>query len=141
MQASVVTSAVPISSRQNSTPRMRGFFRKINNPVEGLYFQAIVEGIKAFREEFEGKLALQMIFIGAKKESAGGDGPACAEIGPDEVQLDTPLRRSEVTPLSPEEMAGIEKHFSGLPFVQVYRSRKPKIAPFGIHETALRRPC
>jgi wyosine [tRNA(Phe)-imidazoG37] synthetase (radical SAM superfamily) len=117
-----------------------GLFQKINNPAEGLRFQAIVDGIMAFRKEFRGKLMLQMMFVGLNKERAGEMARLAQELGPDEVQLDTPLRRSPVPPLSPEEMAVIERHFSGLPVVQVYKSRKPETVPFDIHETGLRRP-
>jgi len=115
-------------------------FRKINNPAEGSRFQATLDGIMQFREEFKGNLALQMMFVDLNKGRAEDMARLAREIHPDEVQLDTPLRRSAVPPLSPEEMAGIEKHFSGLPFVQVYRSRKPKTAPLDIHETETRRP-
>lgn len=116
------------------------FFQKINNPVEGLHFQAIIEGIKAFRKEFKGKLALQMMFVGLNKECASEMARLVREIGPDEVQLDTPLRRSTVPPLSPEEMSGIERHFTDLQVIQVYRAKKPKTVPLDIHETRLRRP-
>jgi wyosine [tRNA(Phe)-imidazoG37] synthetase (radical SAM superfamily) len=115
-------------------------FQKINNPAEGIHFEAVLEGIKSFRKEFRGKLALQMMFIGLNKERAGEMAALAREIRPDEVQLDTPLRRSQAPPLLPAEMEEIETHFSGLPAIQVYKCRKPKTTPLDIHETELRRP-
>lgn len=115
-------------------------FKKINNPVEELHFQAIIDGIKAFRKGFRGKLALQMMFVGLNRECASEMGRLAREIGPDEVQLDTPLRRSAVPSLSPEEMSQIEGHFTGLQVIQVYRAKKQKTVPLDIHETRMRRP-
>ncbi len=115
-------------------------FQEINNPAEGLHFETILEGIKSFRREFRGKLALQMMFIGSNKGSAEEMASLAREIRPDEVQLDTPLRRSQAPPISPQEMEEVEKRFSGLPAIQVYKRRKPATVPFDIHETELRRP-
>jgi len=115
-------------------------FQKINNPVEGLHFQTVVKGIKAFREEFKGKLALQMMFVDLNKACSREMAQLAREIGPDEIQLDTPLRCSAVAPLSPSQMAAIEKDFIGLPFISVYRCKKPRTVPFDLYETSLRRP-
>lgn len=115
-------------------------FRKINNPVEGLHLQTIIDGIKLFRDEFKGKLALQMMFVGINKAYAEDMAQIAHGIGPDEVQLDTPLRRSALPPLSPEEMDVVEDAFAGLPVISVYRGRKPETVPFDLHETRIRRP-
>jgi wyosine [tRNA(Phe)-imidazoG37] synthetase (radical SAM superfamily) len=115
-------------------------FNQINRPLKGITFDSAVDGLKTFRKEFKGKLALQMMFVSMNKASASEMAHLAREIGPDEIQLDTPLRRSAVPPLSPDEMAGIEAHFQGLPFIQVYSSKKPETVPFDIHETRIRRP-
>lgn len=115
-------------------------FRMINKPLQGLGFRKVLEGIKRFRKEYRGKLALQMMFVRPNRPYAKEMAKLAREIGPDEVQLDTPLRRSRVPPLSPEEMKGIEREFEGLPFISVYRSKKLKTVPLDLHETALRRP-
>lgn len=115
-------------------------FQKINRPIRGLRFPDIVSGIKAFRREFGGKLALQMMFVGLNWGRAAGMARLAREIGPDEVQLDTPLRLSALPPLSGAEMAEVEGHFSGLKAIQVYKSRRPETVPFDIYETRIRRP-
>lgn len=116
------------------------FFQKINQPVEGMHFHTVLEGLGKFREEFKGKLALQMMFIEANKEAAGEMVELARELKPDEVQIDTPLRPSPVPPLSKDEIDQIEDSFQGLPFISVYKKRKPHVVPLDIHETAARRP-
>jgi hypothetical protein len=37
-------------------------------------------------------------------------------------------------------MERIEDSFKGLPFISVYKRRKPHVVPIDIHETAARRP-
>ena len=115
-------------------------FKRVSRPLEGLRFQTVVEGIRRFRREFKGKLALQMMFIDLNKDYAKEMADIARGMKPDEVQLDTPLRRSDVPPLSEEEMGKIEKSFTGLPVISVYRSRKPDAVPLDLHETMLRRP-
>lgn len=115
-------------------------FQKINNPVNEIHFETILNGIKVFRKEFKGKLALQMMFTKLNKQYAKEMADLARELKPDEVQLDTPLRRSAVPPLSTEEMAEIEEEFVSMPVISVYKKKKPETVPFDIHETRLRRP-
>ena len=115
-------------------------FRKVNNPVEGLSFEGIVDGISQFRREYKGKLALQMMFVDINKSYAKEMAALAKEIEPEEVQLDTPLRRSNVPPISSKEMIEVENAFEGLPFISVYKSKKVDVLPLDIHETELRRP-
>ncbi len=115
-------------------------FQKINQPAEGIHLDSVLEGIREFRKEFKGKLALQMMFIDATKEAAGELAALAREMNPDEIQLDTPLRPSHVSPLFPEEMGQVEEHFHGLPFISVYKKKKPLVSPLNAHETEMRRP-
>ena len=115
-------------------------FQKINKPLDGIDFQSVIEGLKNLRAEFRGKLALQMMFIKANKKAADQMADLAREIKVDEVQIDTPLRHSPIHPLSPEEINKIEKSFSGIPFISVYKKMKPHVVPFDIHETDIRRP-
>lgn len=115
-------------------------FQKINRPAEGITFESVLGGLERFREEFRGKFALQMMFVGANKGAAGEMAGLARRLEPDEVQLDTPLRPSPVPPLSKEEMEGVEERFEGLPFISVYREKKPDVAPLDLHETRARRP-
>ena len=115
-------------------------FREINRPAPGIHFDSVLEGLRAFRKEFGGKLALQMMFIDANKGAAPEMAELARSLEPDEVQLDTPLRPSPAPPLSPEEMGKIEKHFQGLPFISVYKKEKPSVLPLDAEETGMRRP-
>ncbi len=115
-------------------------FQNINQPAKGITFGSVLDGLIALRKEFFGKLSLQMMFIEANKKSAAAMAKLAVEIKADEVQLDTPLRPSGVLPLPEPAMDEIEKHFSGIPFISVYKAKKPKVAPLDICETRLRRP-
>lgn len=115
-------------------------FQKINQPAEGIHLDPVLGGIREFRKGFKGKLALQMMFVDANKKVAPEMAAIARELEPNEVQIDTPLRPSPVSPLSPEEMVQIEKSFRGLPFISVYREKKPLVTPLDTHETDMRRP-
>ncbi len=101
-------------------------FQKINRPVPGLALQKIVQGIKSFRAEYKGKLAVQMMFVEANKDCAREMAKIARELSPDEVQINTPLRPCGVEPLSPSEIASIRKEFRGLKrVVTAYEVIKP----------------
>lgn len=115
-------------------------FQEINRPAPGIHFDSILGGIRAFRKEFNGKFALQMMFVDANKEAAPEMAALARTLGPDEVELDTPLRPSPVPPISPEEMEKVEAAFKGLPVISVYHKKKPLVSPLDAQETELRRP-
>lgn len=115
-------------------------FQKVNRPIEGMHFEKILEGIKGFRKGFKGRLALQMMFIEHNKVHAKEMAELAKRMEPDEVQIDTPLRRSTVPPLPPSEIEKIEAFFAGLPLISVYKKARPETIPMDIHETLLRRP-
>jgi len=116
-------------------------FRKINRPIGGQTLAGILKALQFFREEYHGKLALQMMFIEANKGYAVGMAKIAEQLSPDEVQINTPLRPCGVTPLSPEEVAAIEQEFSNFQnVVTVYRALKPEVMPFDLAETLRRRP-
>lgn len=132
-------SCADVVSAKLDAPDER-LFQEINAPARGIHFDSVIEGLKKFREEFSGKLALQMMFIEANKKAAPEMAELARSLKPDEVQIDTPLRRSAVRPLSQQEIENIEKSFEGLPTISVYREKKPSTIPFDIHETEMRRP-
>jgi len=101
-------------------------FEQINRPVPGLLLEDVIDGIKQSRKAFRGLFALQMMFIKENMGRAEELAAIAREIQPDEVQLNTPLRPCPVKPLSPEEMAAIERRFDGLKTVSVYKSERPK---------------
>jgi wyosine [tRNA(Phe)-imidazoG37] synthetase (radical SAM superfamily) len=117
-----------------------GTFRLVNRPVRGISFDFVLDGIKSFHRSFKGKLAIQSMFIAKNQGCASEMAAITKEIKPDEVQLDTPLRRSAVRALGREAMEKIEAEYSGLPVKQVYKSEMPRIQPFDIHQTKMRRP-
>ena len=115
-------------------------FREINRPADGVAFGAMVEGLRGFQKEYEGQLAIQVMFCRNNQRHAGKLAALIAGLGADEVQLNTPLRPSSVPPLSPEEMREIEGVFVGLPVISVYDARKVAVKTLDPEETAARRP-
>ena len=115
-------------------------FRAINRPFIPNSLEEIVEGIRLFRDEFTGRLALQMMFVEPNKDHASEMAELARELRPDEVQLNTPLRPSPVRPLSPEEMEVIEETFEGLSVLNVYKAERPEVVPLEESETRRRRP-
>ncbi len=112
----------------------------INSPSEDISWEAIVEGIKHFRKEFHGTLALQIMFVADNKDQAAQIAMVAAELAPDEVQLNTPLRPCPVSPLSEEELAAIKKEFSGVNAVckTVYEAKKQTVKPLDEENTRKR---
>ena len=116
-------------------------FHRINRPALSLRFDQLVEGIKRFRDEYKGKLALQMMFVEANKDGASGMAMVAQGISPDEVQINTPLRPCSVKPLPPSDIAAIRQEFSNLEnVVTVYEAPKREIVPLDLAETLRRRP-
>jgi len=104
-------------------------FKKINQPAKNLSFKKTLEGIKEMKENFDGKFALQIMFIDENKDYADEIAKIAREINPDEVQINTPLRPCPVKPLPKEELDEIVKKFSGLNVISVYHSEKPQTDP------------
>jgi wyosine [tRNA(Phe)-imidazoG37] synthetase (radical SAM superfamily) len=116
-------------------------FGKINRPLGSQTLAEILKALQLFREEYHGKLAIQMMFIGANKGCAADMAKIARPLSPDEVQINTPLRPCGVKPLTPEEVAAIERKFSNFQnVVTVYGALKPKVMPFDLAETLRRRP-
>lgn len=116
-------------------------FRRINRPLAGFSLQETIRGIALFRARYAGKLALQIMFVGPNKGRAPGIAGIARRLAPDEVQINTPLRPSPVSPLTREEMAAIAQEFRGLGrIVTVYEAARPEVMPLDAHQTARRRP-
>lgn len=98
-----------------------GFFR-IDAPSEGIDFFAMVKGLCFFKNHFQGKLALQMMFVEQNKHCAARIAEIARQIAPDEIQLNTPTRPGGVRPLNEEEMREIKKCFYDFPVVSVYET-------------------
>lgn len=113
----------------------------VNRPAPELRFAQIAAGIRRFRDEYRGKLALQLMFIEANKNYASEMAALVRQISPEEVQVNTPLRPCAVRPLTPESIAKVKGEFAGFPDVMtVYEAGKCEAWPFDLAETLRRRP-
>ena len=127
-------------------------YQQINRPFVNYTLAEVLWGIHRFREEFQGKLALQMMFVnselGANRDRAEEMAEMACDLSPDEIQLNTPLRPSPVPPLSPAEMDEIEAAFAGLhvlsevegAVLNVYKAARPEVVFLDEKETKRRRP-
>ncbi len=122
-------------------------FKKINRPVEGIKFEDVYRGIKAFRKEHDVKLAIQIMFFEMNKEEFKKIAKLAFDANPDEIQINTPLRPCAVKPLPKEEIADIRKYFdefgkeinSKTVVVSVYDAKHKKIEAISTEETLKRR--
>ncbi len=115
-------------------------YQQINRPFVNYTLAEVLWGIRRFQEEFQGKLALQMMFVEANRDRAEEMAEIARDLSPDEVQLNTPLRPNPERPLSPEEMEEIEAAFVGLPVLNVYKAARPEVVFLDEEETRRRRP-
>ncbi|UCD55601.1 MAG: radical SAM protein [Candidatus Omnitrophota bacterium] len=97
-------------------------FTKINKPVKKIKFDNIVKGLKEFKSRYKGKFALQIMFVKENKRYAREIAHLACGIKPDEIQINTPLRPCEVTPLPKKELDKIEGFFKGITYVSVYKT-------------------
>jgi len=114
-------------------------FVKINQPIKTITFEHIVSGIKAFKQSYQGRLALQIMFVAQNKAVAQDISRIAHEIHPDEVQINTPLRPCAVSPLSEAEINKIISYFRGLNVVSVYDAIKKDVQPISGKATLKRR--
>ena len=102
-------------------------FLEINRPAAGIEFGGILEGIKSFKKNFKGKLALQIMFIDNNKNDANKLIYLVNYIKPDEVQVNTPLRPCGIKALTKEEILKIKENFivscKGINIVSAYDER------------------
>ncbi len=101
--------------------------RRVNRPHQQISFSKIVRGMQKFRREFSGKFALEVMFVPENRPFSREIASIMRTIGPDEVQINTPLRPSPVRPLTPEELKEVQRDFEGMNFVSVYEVKKPEV--------------
>lgn len=120
-------------------------FKAVNRPAKGITLKKIISGIIQFKKEFRGKLGLQLMFVEKNRDEYKDIVKLALKIMPDEIQINTPLRRSAVKPLSKEEMAAVTNYFRKQPefkkirIISVYDSKHKKTKPFSAKETIKRR--
>ena len=102
-------------------------FVKINRPHPSLQWRKVVEGIGEFRKEFGGEFAVEVMVTPHNLEACGGIAEVLRAIGPDEVQVNTPLRPSPVRPLRREELERVLGSFEGMRVRWVYGEEKPEV--------------
>jgi wyosine [tRNA(Phe)-imidazoG37] synthetase (radical SAM superfamily) len=114
-------------------------FEAVNHPLQGIIFEDVVCAIKNFKRVYEGKLALQVMFMQENIKFVQEIANVIREIGPDEVQINTPLRPCRAKFLSRKELDKIKKHFEGLNAISVYEAKKIGIKPISDKDTLTRR--
>jgi len=115
-------------------------FKEINRPHKTVTFKKIINGIRSFRKQFNGKLSLQMMFTNKNRKYAPQMAKLAKELKADEVQINTPLRPCPVKPLNKKEINKIKEKFKDLNIVSVYDAKKPKVKIISMYETLIRRP-
>ena len=119
----------------------------INRPMATtppINFDSILGGIKGFNSFYKCRLALQIMFSSLNEHQAAQIAQLAKEIGPDEIEINTPLRPCGVEPLSEAILDGIEDQFrdicgAGISIVNVYSAEKKKVSPISGPDTLRRR--
>jgi wyosine [tRNA(Phe)-imidazoG37] synthetase (radical SAM superfamily) len=114
--------------------------QRVNRPAPGITLERIVRALHSFRNEYQGRLALQMMFYHANRDQAEALAALGRELEPDEIEINTPLRPCAVKPLPPQALAKIKQAFRGLPAMSVYEASRPSVQPINVAETLQRRP-
>ena len=107
-------------------------FRAVNQPHESLSVDQIIEGLKMFREVFEGEFWLEIMFVegindGTDEITALSD--AISVIDPDRVQLNTVVRPPcvDVGPVDEDEMMRIRDAFGGNFDVEIIAEKRIEV--------------
>ena len=111
----------------------------VNRPAKKIKFAAILKGIKQFRKEYRGKMALQIMFMQENEELAKDIAKLAEGIAPDEIQINTPKRASPVKPLSRKALLAIKRHFRGIKVISLYHLKRKVVRPISAKGTMLRR--
>jgi wyosine [tRNA(Phe)-imidazoG37] synthetase (radical SAM superfamily) len=144
-------AAVVMPSLDAATDKI---FGKINRPHPRLGIDRIVDGLIRFREEFTGRLWLEIFIVPGLNDSIAELTAlklAIEKISPDRVQLNTldrPGTVADIRPASPEEFERIIRFWQldNVSIIAKAPDRKKLVAyrkdvETGILETISRRPC
>ena len=116
-----------------------GFLKLINQPAKKIKFADILNGIKQFRKEYRGKLALQIMFMEENKDIVKNIAKLAKQIRANEIQINTPKRPSPVKPLSQKAISAIKRHFRGMNVISLYDKKRKKVHPISTKDTMIRR--
>lgn len=92
---------------------------KVNRPHPSLTSKKIIEGLKKFRQEFKGKIWLEVMLVKGVNDSPSHIKKlkeVLAGINPDRIQLNTVIRppaEKSAKALSPGDLEKIKKYFGG----------------------------
>jgi wyosine [tRNA(Phe)-imidazoG37] synthetase (radical SAM superfamily) len=111
----------------------------INQPAKKMRFSKILKGIRQFRKEYRGKLALQIMLLQKNRAIAKNIAKLAESIRPDEIQINTPRRPCAIKPLSRKAILEIKKHFSTMNAFSLYDAKRKKVRPVSAKDTMLRR--
>ena len=118
----------------------QALFKKINQPYQGLDFQRMVEDMIKFRRVYDGKFSLQLMFVPENERYAEDIARIVERIGPDEIQINTPLRPCKVRPLDSERIQRICEEFRSLGnVISVYEAERPEVCPLNLEEIRKRK--
>ena len=90
------------------------FLKKINRPFEFVKIENILYGIKKLKEEFKGKLHIQIMITDINYNHIEKISKFVNEIKPDEIHLNTPTREPWKKPLPPQKLLPLKKYFKDL---------------------------
>jgi len=113
-------------------------FKNVNQPADILTLDQVVDALQVFKKNFNGKLALQVMLVEENKNKVQEIAMLARKIGPDEVQLNTPLRPCATKPLTRSALDDIKKAFDGLYALSVYDLEQKQYHPFDEKKTASR---
>jgi wyosine [tRNA(Phe)-imidazoG37] synthetase (radical SAM superfamily) len=113
-------------------------FFAVGQAMNHVSFKKIVKGIVQFRRHYQGKLALQIMFMEENYAFAQEIAALAKMISPQEVHLSTPVRACHIPALSYDRMEHLKTLFEGLPVVSVYDSPACDDHPLDIRSTVLR---
>lgn len=92
VRADLVAADAVLSSLDAGNARL---YRQINRPWPGLSYELLLEGLAAFRQEYHGKLWVEVMLmkgINDGEESLSEIATALQRIGPDQVHISLPSR-------------------------------------------------
>lgn len=114
-------------------------FESVDQTQGGVKFSNIVDGIRAFRQIFTGKLALQMMFVAENLHQAASMAKIAKSINADEIEINTPTRACPARALNEKEIDVIKASFEGLPAISIYERPIVMSSPVNQRDTLRRR--
>jgi wyosine [tRNA(Phe)-imidazoG37] synthetase (radical SAM superfamily) len=106
--------------------------------VCGIDYELMLRGLGKFRERFKGKFALQMMLVKDNIEHLKELSTLAYLLNPHEIQLNTPVRPSGESPLSPECVRKAKESFKGMQVVTCYDVPVKKSTPLDEKSTVAR---